>query len=61
MDELLVDAAELCTHNFAHHVMESILENGEDGGSVGHGPWMDDFLRLWDLALQFGSSIPSRP
>ena len=29
MDELLVDVGELCVHNFAHHVMESILENGE--------------------------------
>lgn len=29
VDELLVDVGELCVHNFAHHVMESILENGE--------------------------------
>ena len=30
VDELLADFSDLCTHNFAHHVMESILENGEE-------------------------------
>ena len=60
-----MDAAELCTHNFAHHVMESILENGEDGQSA---PWDHGDYNVWrggaglcDLALRFCSSIPSRP
>eukprot|EP00440_Ansanella_granifera_P030860 gb/GFBE01033514.1/.p1 GENE.gb/GFBE01033514.1/~~gb/GFBE01033514.1/.p1 ORF type:complete len:143 (+),score=26.31 gb/GFBE01033514.1/:1-429(+) len=28
MDELLVDAEELCRHSFGHHVAQSILEQG---------------------------------
>lgn len=30
MDELLVDLSNLCSHNFAHHVIESVLENGSE-------------------------------
>ena len=30
VDELLVDVSDLCCHSFAHHVIQSILEHGEE-------------------------------
>lgn len=30
MDELLVECEELCCHNFAHHVIQSLLEHGTE-------------------------------
>ncbi|CAE7817653.1 APUM5, partial [Symbiodinium microadriaticum] len=30
VDELLADVSELCCHSFAHHVIQSILEHGEE-------------------------------
>ena len=30
VDELLADISELCCHSFAHHVIQSVLEHGEE-------------------------------